>query len=141
MTDITESTELQAFKRQKGGYKVNVKISLCICVVLPWDELKVRQKLLAGDYEIYMVCLLVSTVNWHKSLQFAKKSNIALLPCLYMILLGVSMTTLIMLYQILIRFEFQFIYLLYFIISVAWQAWHRNSSMIPLPAEVEVWLQ
>ena len=73
MTDIAESTELQAFKRQKDGYKVNVKISLCICVVLPWDELKVRQKLLAGDYEIYMVCLLVSTVNWHKSLQFAKK--------------------------------------------------------------------
>ena len=129
MTDITESTELQAFKRQKDGYKVNVKISLCICVVLPWDELKVRQKLLASDYEIYMVCLLVATVNWHKSLQFAKKSNIALLPCLYMILLGVSMTTLIMLYQILIRFEFQFIYLLYFIISVAWQAWHRNSKM------------
>ena len=34
MTDMTESTELQAFKRQKDGYKVTVKISLCICVVL-----------------------------------------------------------------------------------------------------------
>ena len=33
MTD-TESTELLAFKRQKDGYKVAVKISLCICVVL-----------------------------------------------------------------------------------------------------------
>ena len=42
MTDMTESTELQAFKRLKDGYKVTVKISLCICVVLPWDELKVR---------------------------------------------------------------------------------------------------
>ena len=37
-----------------------------------------------------MVCLLVATVNWHKSLQFVKKSNIALLPCLVLILLAVS---------------------------------------------------
>ena len=35
MTDMTESTELQAFKRLEDGYKVTVKISLCICVVLP----------------------------------------------------------------------------------------------------------
>ena len=34
MTDMTESTELQAFKRQKDEYNVTVKISLCICVVL-----------------------------------------------------------------------------------------------------------
>ena len=46
-----------------------------------------------------------------------------------MILLVVSMITLTMLYHILARFEFQFIYLLYHIISVAWQAWHRNSKM------------
>ena len=54
MTDMTESTELLAFKRQKDGYKVTVKISLCICVVLSWDELKVRQNLLVSDYEIYI---------------------------------------------------------------------------------------
>ena len=78
MTDMTESTELQAFKRPKDGYKVTVKISLCICVVLFWDELKVRQNLLDSDYEMYMVRLLVATVNWHKSLQFVKKSNITL---------------------------------------------------------------
>ena len=60
MTDMTESTELLAFKRQKDGYKVTVKISLCICVVLSWDELKVRQNLHASDYEIYMAKLLVS---------------------------------------------------------------------------------
>ena len=72
MTDMTESTELLAFKRQKDGYKVTVKISLCICVVLSWDELKVRQNLLSSDYEIYMVRLLVATVYWHKSLQFVK---------------------------------------------------------------------
>ena len=72
MTDMTESIELQAFKRQKDGYKVIVKISLCICVVLSWDELKVRQNLLASDYEIHMVCLLVATVYWHKSLQFVE---------------------------------------------------------------------
>ena len=65
MTDMTESTELLAFKRQKDGYKVTVKIFLCNCVVLSWDELKVRQNLLASDYEIYMVCLLVATFYWH----------------------------------------------------------------------------
>ena len=64
---MTESTELLAFKRQKDGYKVTVKISLCICVVVSWDELKVWKNLLASDYEVYMVCLLVATVYWHKS--------------------------------------------------------------------------
>ena len=63
MTDMTESTELQVFKRQKNGYKVSVKISLSICVVLSWDELKVRQNLPDSDYKIYMVCLLIATVN------------------------------------------------------------------------------
>ena len=75
MTDMTESTKLLAFKIKKGGYKVTVKISLCICVVLSWDELKVRQNLLASGYEIYMVCLLVATLYWRKSPQFVKKSN------------------------------------------------------------------
>ena len=70
MTNMTESTEFQAFERRKDGQKVAVKISLCICVVLPLDELK--------------------SVYWHKSLQFVKKSNITLLPCLFMILLAVS---------------------------------------------------
>ena len=86
MTDMTQSTELQVFKRPKDGYKVIVKISLCICVVLSWDELKVRQNLLDSDYGIYMARLLVVTVNWHKSLQFVKKSNITLLPCLFIII-------------------------------------------------------
>ena len=72
MTDMTESTELQVFKRKKDGYKVTVKISLSICVVLSWDELKVRQNLLDSDYEMYMVRLLVATVNWRKSLQFVQ---------------------------------------------------------------------
>ena len=53
MTDMTESTELQAFKRQKDGYKDTVKMSLFICVVLSWDELLVRQSLLASDYTWY----------------------------------------------------------------------------------------
>ena len=34
MTDMKQSTELQAFKIPKDGYKVAVKISFCICVVL-----------------------------------------------------------------------------------------------------------
>ena len=33
----------------------------------------------------------------------------------------------VMLYDILARFEFRFIYLLHLIISVAWQAWHISS--------------
>ena len=95
MTDLTESTEFLAFKRQKDGYKAVVKISLCICVVLSWDEIKVRQNSLASDYEIYMMCLLVATFYWHKSPQFVtKKSNITLLLCLFMISLAVSMITL-----------------------------------------------
>ena len=91
MTDMTESTELLAFKRQKDGYKVTVKISLCICVVLTWDELKVRQNLLASDYEIYILCLFVATVYWHKSLQFVKKCSIILLSYLFTILWTVSL--------------------------------------------------
>ena len=43
MTDITEFTELQAFKTQKDGYKVTIKISSCVCVVLSCDELKVAK--------------------------------------------------------------------------------------------------
>ena len=30
-------------------------MSLCICDIPSWDELKVQQKLFASDYEIYMV--------------------------------------------------------------------------------------
>ena len=65
MTNKTESTELLAFQIKKDGYKVTVKIFLCNCVVLSWDELKVRQNLFASDYEIYMVCLFVATFYWH----------------------------------------------------------------------------
>ena len=34
MTDMTEFTELQTFKRPKDGYKFTVKNFMCICVVL-----------------------------------------------------------------------------------------------------------
>ena len=37
-----------------------------------------------------MVHLPVANVSWHKSLQFVKKSNMTLLPRLFMILLAVS---------------------------------------------------
>ena len=70
---MTESIGLLVFKRKKDGYKVTVKISLCIFVVLSWDELEVRQNLLASDYEIYILCLFVATVYGHKSLQFVKE--------------------------------------------------------------------
>ena len=58
---MTESTAPLAFKRKKDGYEVTVKMSLCICVVLSWDELKVRQNLLASD------------VYHYKSLKVVKK--------------------------------------------------------------------
>ena len=64
---MTESTELLVFKRKKDGYKVTVKISLCICVVLTRDELKVRQNLLASDYEINILRLFAATVYWKKT--------------------------------------------------------------------------
>ena len=73
---------------------VTVQISLCICVVLSWDGLKVRQNLLDSNYGMYMVRLLVVTINWHKSLQFVKKSNMTLLLCLFVILLAVLIITL-----------------------------------------------
>ena len=38
MTNMTEPAELLDFKRQKDVYKDTIKISLCICVVLSWDE-------------------------------------------------------------------------------------------------------
>ena len=74
--------------------KVTVKVSLCICVVLSWDKVKVRKNSLDSDYGMYMVRLLVATVNWHKSLQFVKKSNITFLPCLFVNLSAVSIITL-----------------------------------------------
>ena len=107
MIDMTESTELLPFKRQKDGYKVIVKISSCICVVLSWDEPKVWQNLLASDHEIYVVCLIVATVYWDKSLQFAKKIRSSLFIHDFMSCFDDTF----MLYHILI-------------ISVAWQAWH-----------------
>ena len=122
MTDMTQSTELQAFKRPKDGYKVTVKMSLCICVVLSWNELKVRQNLLASDCEIHMACLLVA-VYWHKLLQFVKKSLTLHSELVYLWFIS-CFDDRIMLYYIPARFEFQFIYLLHLIISVAWQAWH-----------------
>mgnify|MGYP006963818675 CR=1 FL=1 len=130
---MTESLNFKLLKDKRMVIKL-----LCICVVLSWDELKVRQSLLDSDYETYMVCLPVAAVNWHKSLQFPKKSNIALLPCLFVILLAVSMITLIMLHHILAKLGFRFIYLLYLIISVAWQAWHRNSKMNQPPKYQEM---
>ena len=91
MTDMTESTQLRAFKRQKDGYKVTVKISfvyLCRSIVRRTQS---PANLLASDYEIYIWCLFVASVYWHKSLKFVKKSSIILLPYLLTILWAVSM--------------------------------------------------
>ena len=90
MTDMTKSTELLAFKVKKDGYEVTVKISLCIFVVLTWDELKVGQNLLASDYGVYLSPPFTGVNHYN----LRKKSNITLLPFLFRILIAVSMITL-----------------------------------------------
>ena len=65
MIDMTESTELLAFKGWMDGSKVTVKFSLSICVVLSWDELKVRQNLLASDYEISIILRIAVQLQTH----------------------------------------------------------------------------
>ena len=87
-----------------------------------WEEIKVRQNFLASDYELYMVCLLVATVYWHKSLQFVKKKHNTI--TLYIYDFMSCFDDHVMLYHILARSEFQILYLLHLIISVARQAWH-----------------
>ena len=71
MTDMKNSTDLQPFKRQEDGYKVTVKISLCICVVLSWDKLKVRQNFF-GNYCIQKTKMSRSIndsfVGWSQSM-------------------------------------------------------------------------
>ena len=92
-------------------------MSLCICVVLSWNELKVRQNLLASDCEIHMACLLVA-VYWHKLLQFVKKSLTLHSELVYLWFISCFYDH-IMLYYIPARFEFQFIYLLHLIIYIS----------------------
>ena len=140
MTDMTESTELLAFKRQKDGYKVTVKFFLCICVVPSRDELKVRQNLLDSDYGIYMMCLLVATVYWNKSRQFVKKSNMTLSPYLFMIVFAVSMIKLCSTKRWVFFPSFH-IYKKPPRITVFRKLKCPDPSMIPLPAEVKECLQ
>ena len=72
---MTESVELQAFKIQKDGYKVTVKFP-CVFVLfyLETNSKSGKIYLLANMKYTVMVCLLVATVYWHKSLQFEKKN-------------------------------------------------------------------
>ena len=69
MTDMTESTELLAFKRQKDGYKVTVKISLCIfcCSIVRRNQSPAKFTYLSPPF---------IGILRHESLQFVKKSNI-----------------------------------------------------------------
>ena len=69
MTDMTESIELLAFKRQKD---------LCVFVLFYREA--------NSKWRAYLSPPFIG-ISRHKSLQFLKKSNITLLPCLFMILL------------------------------------------------------
>ena len=68
ITDMTQSTELPHLKNKSMVIKLLWNISLCICVIPSWDQLKVQQNLLASDYEIYMVFIhllhLIILVVW-----------------------------------------------------------------------------
>ena len=66
---MTESTELLAFKRQKDGYKVTIKISLCIfcCSIVRRNQSPAKFTYLSPPF---------IGISRHESLQFVKKSNI-----------------------------------------------------------------
>ena len=70
MTDMIESTELLAFKRQKDGYKVTVKISMCIfcCSIVRRNQSPAKFTYLSPPF---------IGISRHESLQFVKKSNIS----------------------------------------------------------------
>ena len=82
MTDMTESIELLAFKRQKD---------LCVFVLFYREANSKSSKIYLLATMKYTWCAYLSPpfigISRHKSLQFLKKSNITLLPCLFMILL------------------------------------------------------
>ena len=105
------------------SYCKNLLVYLCSSIFRRTQSLA---NLPASDYEIYMACLLVATVYWHTSLQFAKRCNITLLSCLFMIS-PCCFDDHVMLYDILARLEFRLIYLPHLVISVAWQAWHISN--------------
>ena len=67
---------------------------LCVFVLFDLETNSKSGKIYLLATMKYTWCLLVATVHLHKSLQFVKKSYITLLPCLFMILLTVSKTTL-----------------------------------------------
>ena len=84
MIDMTESTELQAFKRQKDGYKVTVKFPYVFVLFYRETNSKSGKIYFLATMKYTLVCLPAATVYWHKSLE-------KLLPCLFMILAAVSM--------------------------------------------------
>ena len=86
---MKESTELLTFKRQKDGYKVTVKI-FCVIVLFYRETNSKSSKIYPLATMKYTWCAYLSPpfigISRHKSLQFVKKSNITLLPSLFMIL-------------------------------------------------------
>ena len=84
MTDMTESTELSAFKRQRME-----KFS-CVIVLFYRETNSKSGKIYLLATMKYTWCAYLSPpfigISRHKSLQFVKKSNITLLPSLFMIL-------------------------------------------------------
>ena len=77
VTDMTESNELLAFKRQKDGYKVNVKKFPCVFVSLYRETNSKSGKIYLLATMKYTWCAYLSPpfigISRHKSLQFVKK--------------------------------------------------------------------
>ena len=84
MTDMTESTELSAFKRQRME-----KFS-CVIVLFYRETNSKSGKIYVLATMKYTWCAYLSTlfigISRHKSLQFVKKSNIILLASIFVIL-------------------------------------------------------
>ena len=75
-TEVTRSSQVREWRLRElttlrflKDKRMVIKL-LCIRVVLSWDELKVRENLLDGDYEIYMVRPIVVTVLINNSFVF-----------------------------------------------------------------------
>ena len=88
MTDMTASTELPAFKRQKDGYKVTEKFLVYFLLFYRETNSKSGKIYLLATMK-YTWCTYLSPpfigISRHKSLQFVKKFNITLLRCLFTI--------------------------------------------------------
>ena len=88
------------------------------CAAVPWQVDLNLHGITLKDYVIYILCLFVATVYWHKSQQFVKKIQHNTLTSFIYDFMS-CFDDQVMLYHILARFNLQFIKVLHIITSVA----------------------